>query len=289
MAAHSRSVLIGVSPYEAGGGAARRQAAALGALGALDRATALNVQFRDAPYHVPGIETLPALVRDSNTVTGRQGPRKPLVAEILDALAGEAASRGADMIGFANADVVVSGQAVDYMLDAHERGHQACAFSRRDLDAVTGEPTSIQIAGVDVIAVSAAWWRAHRGRFRDYIAGESTWDNVYTAILMCHAGGVIENRQGLVRHEAHAAVWRASPFVQYTRLLAALDAPYFSLWCEYCDRLHALRSSGPPPVEDVEAALAREVFAWQPGPLDRAIQAGRHLKAVVRYAWHARR
>jgi hypothetical protein len=74
--------------------------------------------------------------------------------------------------------------------------------------------------------------------------GESTWDNVYASILLCHANAAIENRRGLVRHEQHALAWTASPFVEYTRLLAAFDAGYFTLWCRYIDALQRLRAEG---------------------------------------------
>jgi hypothetical protein len=140
-----------------------------------------------------------------------------------------------------------------------------------------------ELFGIDVIAIATAWWPQNRMRFRDYIIAESIWDNVYTAILSCHADTAIENRRGLIRHEAHPQVWGMSPFAEYTRLLAAYDAAYFSLWCRYVEALQRLRSAGSSDVQ--EEALAREVFVWRPSVLQRAIQACRNVKARVRYAY----
>jgi hypothetical protein len=104
---------------------------------------------------------------------------------------------------------------------------------------------------------------------------------------MCHADAAIENRHGLVRHEAHASVWSNSPFAQYTRFLTALDAGYFTLWYRYWEGLVRLRAAGAGAEE--EAAWARRVFVWEPGPRQRLMQQGRDVKALVRYAaWKLR-
>jgi hypothetical protein len=252
-------------------------------LSGLTRAEAVNVQFREAPFVAPELPTLAVLAKTSNGVARAAGPLKPIVAEILDVLADEASHRNATHVCFANADIVFTQAAVDRALDGEPDG---CAFSRRDVDP-SGDESKIEVSGVDAFAVAVPWWRANRARFRDYIAGESTWDNVYASILLCHGRAGIENRLGLVRHRTHATAWGASPFAQYTRLLAARDAPYFSLWCRYVDRLLALRAAGAS-LED-ERALTREVFRWEPGPVARAVRAARSIKAALRYAWVSRR
>lgn len=277
-------LLIGVSPYDARGDAGVRQAEALASLTGLARADAVNVQFRREPYETPSLRTLAILTKTSRGLARSAGPLKPIVAEILDALAADASRVGATHVCYANADIIVTQAAVDRVLDGDPDG---CAFSRRDLDAASGGDLGIQLAGVDAFAVGVRWWQANRARFRDYIAGEPAWDNVFAAILLCHAHAGIENREGVICHRAHGAAWGASPFVHYTRLLAARDAPYFSLWCRYVDRLRALRAAGGSIEE--ERTLAREVFRRQPGTFARAVQAGRSVKAALRYAWVSRR
>ncbi|MEO8078833.1 MAG: hypothetical protein ABI818_21095, partial [Acidobacteriota bacterium] len=237
-------------------------------------------QFAREPHQVPGLRTLPLLTRTSNSVSGRSGPSKPIVSEILDVLAADASKQGIEYICFTNSDIVFTQQAVDWIV---ESGKEACLFSREDFDGVTGAALKVELAGVDVIAVATRWWIAQRRRFRGYIAGEPCWDNVYTAIVMCHADAAIDNRRGLVRHETHPAAWSNSPFAQYTRLLTALDAGYFSLWFRYWEGLVRLRAAGAGAEE--ETAWAREVFVWHPGPRARLVQRGRDVKAVVRYAW----
>jgi hypothetical protein len=202
------------------------------------------------------------------------------MSEMFDALATEAAARGQPYFCFTNGDILVSQDAVDWVLEAQK---QAYLFSREDFDAATGGSQGMLLYGIDVIAIATDWWRQHRTRFRDYIVADSIWDNVYAAILLCHANTAIENRRGLIRHAAHPQALGMSPFAEYTRLLAAYDAGYFTLWCEYVEGLVRLRTAGA--TAEQEAALAAEVFVWRPSVLQRAIQVGRNVKARVRYAW----
>ena len=273
-------MLIGTHTYDAGGEAGRRQTAALASLRSLSRVSLVNVQLARAPHHVEGIRTLPVLERTSNIVAGRKGREKGVVRETFDALATEAESQGLQYFCYTNADILVTQEAVDWVLGGKK---DAYVFSRRDFDGATGEARGIQINGIDVMAIARSWWSPNRSRFRDYIIGESTWDNVYASILLCHADGVIENRRGLIRHELHDRRWTGSPFAEYTRLLAAHDAGYFTIWCRYLGRLERMRAAGCTPAQEED--LARASFRWTPSVLDRAVQAGRSLKARVRYQW----
>ena len=271
-------ILIGTRLYAAAGEAAGRQAAAVASLRTLTGVALVNLQFVHAPHHVDGIRTLATLQRTSRDVARRDGPEKPLVSEMFDALAAEATALGLRAFCFTNGDIVFSQAAVDWI---REGDRDAWVFSREEFDGATGRSGGMQIAGIDVIAVSIRWWTANRSRFGDYIVGESTWDNVYASILLCHANAAIENRRGLVRHEQHALAWTASPFVEYTRLLAAFDAGDFTLWCRYIDALQRLRAERAGPAQ--EDALARATFVWRPSPWQRMVQAGRNVKARVRY------
>lgn len=273
-------VLIGTHTFAGGAPAMRRQQEAAEALLALGGAETVNVQFAHAPHELAGLRTLARLRRSSNAVTGRKGPEKPIVSECLDVLAAEASSRSIPYICLANSDIVFTQEAVDWVASG---GREACLFSREDFDPETRRPAGMQLAGIDVVAFATSWWQANRRRFRSYILGEICWDNVFGAIVMCHADAAIENRRPLVRHELHASATGPSPhFGEYTRLLTALDAPYFSLWCRYWDGLRRRREAGA--TEEEERDWARAVFTWPPPPAARLIQAARSVKARSRYA-----
>jgi hypothetical protein len=233
-------ILLGTHTYAAEEQAGHRQEAALASLRELTRAEIVNVQLAHAPHEASGIRTLAVLKQTSISVSGRAGREKPLVREILDALAFEATARGLPWFGYVNGDILVSQAAVDWIVDG---GKQACVLSREDFDRVTGGSRGILIHGIDAVAMTTAWWRLNRTRFRGYILGEPTWDNVYASIVLCHADAAIENARGLLRHEEHDSRWSQSPFAEYTQLLAAHDAPYFSLWCQYLDRLERMRAT----------------------------------------------
>lgn len=273
-------LVLGTHTFDASGHAARRQEAAMNALRSLRGVVPVNVQFADGPHSVDGIETLATLARDSCTVTGVTGPRKPIVCDILDALCTRAEAAGFPRFAFMNADIHLAQQAVEWI---SEGAHDAWLFSREDYDGATGAALGMITAGIDVIALSTQWWRQNHRRFRPYILGEAAWDNVYTAIVMCHADAVLENRRPLARHEAHPIAWSAGggPFGPYTQYLAALDSGYFSLWCRYWAGIDGMRRAGSGV--DAERRLAGEVFAWRPARTERAVQMLRALKAVLRY------
>ena len=115
------------------------------------------------------------LETDSTIVTGRRGARKPIVREIFDALYTRARTSNLAYFCFMNADIVLSQAAVDRIATEE---HEAFLFSREDFDVSGAAPPRMGTAGVDVLAISTAWWGANRHRFRPYIAGEPVWDNV---------------------------------------------------------------------------------------------------------------
>lgn len=273
-------VVVGTHTFAASGGGARRQAAAMGALRQLRGVFLVNVQFEKDAHAVDGVPTLAMLTSDSCSVTGCEGPRKPIVSDILDALCAHAEAERAACFSFMNADILLSQEAVDWIADGER---EAWLFSREDFDGESGNSFGMGTAGIDVIALSTVWWRQHRGRFRPYITGEAVWDNVYAAIVMCHADAVLDNRRGLARHEVHPAAWTpgSGPFAHYTQYLAALDAGYFSLWCRYWAGLQDIRRHGDSP--EAERALARDVFVWNPALGARIVQRLRDVKAEARY------
>jgi hypothetical protein len=136
-------------------------------------------------------------------------------------------------------------------------------------------------AGQDMFVVARRWWSLQRARFRQYIIGEACWDNVYTAIMMCHSDGVILNREPLILHPKHERLWgEATAAARYNGMLAALDARYFSMWSDYWHRLEFARSSFGPSDED---ALRREAFVWRRSAIAAMRQGLRSALAQYRY------
>ncbi len=245
--------------------------------------TPVNLQFADRVnlQEFDGFETLAVLQQDSNSVTGQPGVRKPVVSELFTKLAEEAVQRGVRYFGFTNSDIVFTPAAIERILQGDRPVY---VFSRTDFEPGTERDTHSLIYGTDVFVVDAGWWLSHRRRFRPYIVGESCWDNVYTSQLLCWAGGVLLNREPLVRHEAHPVVWKQSPFAEYNGYLAALDRMYFTRWAIYADRLGKLRQGGPGNADKVaELQLQAEVFAsWNPTVTQSLLQAIRVAKLILR-------
>ncbi|HVL67946.1 MAG TPA: hypothetical protein VM364_11840 [Vicinamibacterales bacterium] len=238
----------------------------------------VDVQFAAEPYRHPDLETLAVLERSSRTVSGVEGPAKPLMSDIFDALAAEARRRRLPYFCFTNADIHISQAAVDRVLGGGGISH---VFSREDFDR-DGRTLGMELAGIDVFAVATDWWPKHRHRFRPYIAAEGMWDNVYASILLIHANATIENRGPMVRHEAHPRSGETRRnFVAYSNYLASLDAWYFDRWCKYWGGLVELRREGAD--EAAEHALRQRVFTWPPSLRDRALQAARFVRAACRY------
>jgi hypothetical protein len=275
-------LLIGTHTFAAAGDGARRQAACIASLRALHGVDIVNVQFEREPHHVDGVRTLAVLRNTSNELTGAPGPMKPDVSEIFMALAGEAARRGIPLFCFTNADIIVTQEAVDWIVSTPK---DAFVLSRQDF---AGATVKLELSGTDVFAMTTVWWAANHRRFRRYLLAEGGWDNVYTAVLLCHADAVLENRRALVRHEIHPRGPMPSPHVgEYTRLLCALDAQYFTHWCVYWDGLVRLRARDASA--DEETAWAREAFTWNPSARQRLTQFARTIKAHLRYRlWRLR-
>ena len=247
--------------------------------------TPVNLQFADRQdfQEFEGLDTLAVLRQDSNTLTGQPGPRKPVVSELFTCLAEAAVERGLRYFGFANSDILFTPAAIERLQYA-DRG--AYVFARTDFESGTERDVHSLIYGTDAFIVEASWWQSHCQRFRPYIVGESCWDNVYTAQLLCWAGGLLLNREPLIRHEGHPAVWRQSPFGKHNGYLAALDRMYFTRWVIYAERLAQLRTAANgPAAETAELRLQDEVFRdWKPTVADHLLQALRVAKLETQ-AW----
>jgi len=274
------NLVLGTQFYPGSGDAMRRQDQAAEAMLGLRGARVVNLQWTDQVYDRPGIETLAVLRRDSRTVTGlRFVRRKPIMPELFAQLAEAAARGGARYFGFLNADIAASQAAIDVVT---REQRDAYAFSRLEIEPGTGRALDVVLNGLDLFVFDVAWWRRHRRRFRPYILAEWFYDCVFAALMVCHGNGLILNRNGEIRHEAHG---QSAPggLAHYNGYLAALDAPYFSLWVRYRHRLDALRERGASEAD--ERALQREAFAWRPS----WAAAVEHLGRRIRARWHYRR
>jgi len=270
-------MVLGTQFYAGPADAMRRQDQAAAALLRLRGARLVNVQWVDEAYERPGFETLPVLRQDSRSVTRLPVRRKPIVPELFDALAAAAVRHGARYFGFLNADIIVSPSAIDAVM---REGRDAYAFSRLEVEPGSGRAISLVLNGLDLFVFDATWWRRNRRRFRPYILAEWFYDCVIGALIACHGNGLILNRHGEIRHEAHPQP-PPGGLAHYNGYLAALDAPYFSLWVQYRHRLDMLRERGASEAE--ERALQREAFVWRPSWRSRVLHLGRQVRARWRY------
>jgi len=273
-------IAIGTRYYPAEPAGERRQERSRASLLGLDAVVPVNLQFVDETYSPPGFRTLPLLRQDSRTITGAAaGARKPIVSEMFDALAGVARAEGCRYFAYLNADIEVAPAALEMVLREHR---DAYAFSRMNLDPVTGAEVGVEVFGLDMFVIDAAWWARERRRFRPYVAGEGCWDNVYASMICAHGRGEVVNDRPGIFHQEHPAAWHDSPFAEYNGFLAALDAPYFSRWCHYATRVHEARKAGTA----LDARrLAREMLGdARLSVRETARHAARQLRARFRYA-----
>ena len=271
-------VLLGAHLYNAQGAAAARQTNAALANAALAGADFVNIQPARNPLDHPGIETLAVLERDARGLVGVAGRPTPIASDLCDALAAEARRRGLRYFALINGDIIALPQAIDRIV--LER-RDTYAFSRVDIDEA-GRALELMLYGVDLWAFDVDWWAVHRRRFRPYIVGGPCFDNVYAAIMLAHGRGVIENRIGEIRHVLHDRAWAAGPYERYNFYLAALDAPYFSMWAQYLRALEALRRDAASASE--EAVLQQRMFVRHQSPVAAIRHAGRCVRARWRYA-----
>jgi len=271
------NTLIGTQLYAAAGDAARRQANCVSSLLALRDVDVVNVQWREEPCAHPAIDTLAVLDRDAASVVGVAGRKKPIVADLCDALAHAAAARGCRYFVLVNGDIVVTQAAIDRIASG---GRQTYAFSRRDVDPESGDERGIMVFGIDAFAFDVAWWSANRHRFRAYVFGEPCFDNVFAAIMMTHGNGTIENRRGEIRHDLHPSQ-AGGAFARFNHYLAALDTPYFRLWARYIAALQPMRERGASEAD--EQAMLERMFVWSASPLAGVWHAGRWARARWRY------
>jgi len=269
-------MILGTHIYPATGAAADRMRRALDSWAALPGVRLINLQFAGdpAPATHPAFETLAVLRQDSRTVSGVDGPRKPIVRELLECLVERAAAAGAPYAGFSNADIIITPPAIEKVASG---SHDAVIFSRMGLDPATGAPVGEYLSGQDTLFVTPAAFARLRPRLRPYVVGEMPWDIVYTSIFLTHARTALVNRGNDCRHVDHDIVWLDSPFAPHAWRLTYMDWAYYARWFRYYYPALRLRAAGAPAAD--EDGLRDSVF----GPLrpgERAATAYRVLRDV---------
>jgi len=256
-------VILGTHIYPASGAAAERMKRALDTWTVLPGVRLINLQFADGASSAvhPAFETRAILRDDSRTITGKAGPRKPIVRELLDRLVDAAVESGAAYAGFSNADILISPAATSRVASGR---HDAVVFSRMDIDGASGAPIGEFFSGQDTLFIKPEVYRSVRSRLRPYVVGEMPWDVIYTSILLTHARTVLVNRGDECQHVFHETIWVDSPFAAHAWRLSHQDWTYFARWYRYYNRAKALREAGGSA--DEEAALRDRVF----GPLTAA-------------------
>ncbi|HEU4989022.1 MAG TPA: hypothetical protein VFT41_04505 [Gemmatimonadaceae bacterium] len=272
--------VLGTHVYPASGAAGGRVNAALAGWRALG-VELVNLQFADGvPLEYDGFRTVRGLTRDSNTVTGRAGTRKPVMQEVFDLLCREARAAGARYFGFSNADIIVSDAAIARVYAA---GGDAHVFSRGESDPAAAPPGGIFVSGQDTFVVAVSFWERHRHRFRDYVIGEMPWDVIYTSILLSHGKAHLHNTEPLTRHVSHDVIWADSPFSDYRWYLARLDWTYFQRWYAYYNPVLARRETQGRIDAEWERDQLRLVFGAPISTVRRGFQGAKNLYYRARY------
>ena len=283
------SLLFGTNIHPATGDAARRQIRAMAVLRDLSPMSPVNLQFADRGdlQEFDGFDTLFVLQQDSNRVSGRPGVRKPVVNELFTRLAEAAVERDARYFGFTNSDIVFTPAAIERV---QQGDRPAYLFARTDFDPGTERDTRPLIYGTDVFVVETTWWLSHQQQFRPYIVGEGCWDNVYTAQLLCWAGGLLLNREPLVNTKL------TQPYGETVRSanITATWRPSIGCipqWAIFADQLESLRGpSGELAPAEAEIALQTEVFQrWRPTVVNHLVQLLRVVKLMMRQRFVASR
>jgi hypothetical protein len=271
-------IVLGTNVYEAQGEVGEREERALETWHHLPNCRLVNLQFAQHGSNLnrDGFTTRAVLQLDSNQVCRRAGVRKPVVKEMLTALAQEAESVGVAYFGLVNADILLSPEIISAV---ETSGKTAMLFSRREVD-----PDGIKeicTYGIDAVFFRTDWWAQHRHRFRNYVLGEPCWDVVTTSIALFHGDGLLVNDSFLVQHVRHPIIWHDSPFAYHNWYLSALDSFYFSNWADYHGALAEMRSHGTTRAKELE--LQQKFFKrrWSWG--QSLYHLGRCVRAQVRY------
>lgn len=232
--------LIGTHVYPAKGEDLGRIADAFESWRRLD-VPLVNLAFPDEASRNPSaFEELRCLKRDSNTVTGQKGIRKPLMCDLFDGLFHVAIERNCTYFVFSNADIQLT---ADFCELVSTCDLDSLIFTRQDYtESPESQDSKLFFRGQDTYAVRTKWWSENRHHFRPYIIGESLWDNVYTAKFARKGRSKIIYRKNLCLHQRHEQKWNpGSVFGRYNDMLRLrYDYLDYGMWSLYAKKVYEL-------------------------------------------------
>lgn len=129
---------------------------------------------------------------------------KPVIYEMFDALA----NTGHDYFVFTNSDIIISEEAIDWMLN-QSRFDSAC-FSRVDLEPENRRNFSdCPPYGFDLFYIKSSWWKRNRIDFLNLpnTYAEPCWDLAYATNLHILSFCYFHNKIPLIYHIPHHGRW----------------------------------------------------------------------------------
>jgi hypothetical protein len=138
-----------------------------------------------------------------------EAPTIPKIREVLDHACQYALPE--DIVVYANADAGLTTHAVERIVAGVERGRGVTSCGNRNLKPEAGRLyknlTNLKVpGGTEVVAMTPAWWRAHRERMPNMYIGREAWDTCFNALAEDWADGpgdVIVHPAEWLRSRAH--------------------------------------------------------------------------------------
>lgn len=201
----------------------------------------INLAFADAPSrNEPNFEEITCLTRDSNTATGCEGIRKPLLNDLFDGLYEAAKAKNCSYFVFSNADIQLTRNFYELVSTSEL---DSIIFTRLDYnESPQSTDAKLFMRGQDTYAVRTQWWAKNRQHFRSYIIGESLWDNVYTSKFARLGRSSLSYSKDMCHHQRHDQKWNpGSSFGRYNEILRLRhDYLDYNMWSLYAKKLSAL-------------------------------------------------
>jgi hypothetical protein len=235
----NNTFLLGTHIYPAKEDALKRMSNAIESWRILE-VPLVNMAFCDEPsINPPGFEELRCLKRDSNTVTGGKGIRKPLMLDLFDGLCETARRNNCSYFVFTNSDIQLTTLFRDLVSSCDL---DSLIFTRLDYnESPDSHDSKLFFRGQDTYAVRTDWWCENRHHFRSYIIGEALWDNVYTSKFARLGRSRILYEKNLCNHQRHEQKWNpGSLFGRYNEMLRLrYDYLDYGMWSLYIKQLFA--------------------------------------------------
>ena len=236
----TNNFLVGTHIYPAKGDDYQRLCSAFDTWRNLD-VPLINLAFADAPSrNEPNFEEITCLTRDSNTATGCEGIRKPLMNDLFDGLYDAAKAKNCSYFVFSNADIQLTRSFYDLVSTSEL---DSIIFTRLDYnESPQSDDAKLFMRGQDTYAVRTEWWAENRQHFGPYIIGESLWDNVYTSKFARLGRSALSYSKDMCHHQRHDQKWNPeSKFGRYNEILRLrYDYLDYNMWSLYAKKLGEL-------------------------------------------------